>query len=206
MSSLACPENITQVKLLQEVFASATHDASVAMCRWTNSLITLSLDDVCECSLAEACLELHLDQHPVTMVVLNLEGDLGGTMVLMFTDENGRRLASSLLQTLPSDSPDWTEMEASALAETGNILSCAYVDAITRLIDCRLVPSAPEMVKDSGISALEQAIAARALGRDGVLICRTGFHCESEALSWRVLFIPTPALRSAMENAIHTDC
>jgi hypothetical protein len=48
-------------------------------------------------------------------------------------------------------------------------------------------------------------MAAQASGRDTVLVCRTGFHCENENLSWRVMFIPTVALRNAMENAMRTS-
>ena len=44
----------TKIHLFRELFASATHDASTAMCRWTNSLIRLTLDEVCEMPLEEA--------------------------------------------------------------------------------------------------------------------------------------------------------
>lgn len=203
MTHPVCPENPTKLLLLQQLFASATHDASAAMCCWTSSVITLTLDEVCELPLADACIELNLDDEQLTMVVLNLEGEIGGTMVLTFNEENGRKLAASLLQCPVGEGPGWSEMETSALSETGNILGCAYINAITRLIDRQLVPSVPYFVEDYGASVLEQAIVAQALGRDSVLVCRTSFHCENEDLTWRVLFIPTVALRAAMEDAIH---
>lgn len=203
MTLPVCTENASKLQLLQQLFASATHDASAAMCCWTNNLITLTLDEVCELPLAEACLGLNLDDERLTMVILNLEGEIGGSMVLTFTEENGKKLASSLLHTEPSDTPEWSEMEQSALAETGNILGCAYINAITRLIDRELVPSVPYFVQDFGASVLEQALVAQACGRDTVVVCRTGFHCSDENLSWRVLFIPTVAMRDAIEHAIH---
>ncbi len=202
MSQLECSESASKLQLLQQLFASATHDASAAMCCWTNNLITLTLDEVCELPLAEACLGLNLDDERLTMVVLNLEGEIGGAMVLTFTEEDGRRLAGSLLQAAPGSGPEWNDMEMSALAETGNILGCAYINALTRLIDRQLVPSVPYFIQDYGASVLQQAMLAQASGRDSVLICRTGFHCKNENLSWRVLFIPTIALREAMEDAM----
>ena len=202
MTEPACAENASKLQLLQQLFASATHDASVAMCCWTNSLITLSLDEVCEVPLADACCELNIGDEQMTMVVLTLEGEIGGAMVLTFGEEDGRRLAASLLHCEPGEGDDWDEMETSALAETGNILGCAYINAITRLIDRQLVPSVPYFVRDYGASVLQQAMAMQASGRDTVLICRTGFHNENENLSWRVLFVPTVALRTAMEDAM----
>jgi chemotaxis protein CheC len=204
MTNIVPPGDAEKLKLLQQLFAAATHDASAAMCCWTNSVITLTLDEVCEVPLAEACLELNLDDDRLTMVVLNLEGDIGGSMILTFSEDDGRRLAGSLLHCEPNETPDWSEMERSALEETGNILGCAYMNAITRLIDQQLVPSVPYFVQDFGASVLQQALVAQASGRDTVLICRTGFHCQNEDLHWHVLFIPTVALRGAMEEAIHS--
>jgi chemotaxis protein CheC len=198
-----CQTNPAELLLLQQLFASATHDASAAMCRWTNNVITLTLDEVSEVPLADACLELNIDDQRLTMVVLHLEGEIGGTMVLTFNEENGRRLAASLLHCPPETGPGWSEMETSALNETGNILGCAYINAITRLIDRPLVPTVPYFVEDFGASVLEQALVIQASGRDSALVCRTSFHCENEDLTWRVLFIPTVALRAAMEEAIH---
>lgn len=201
MTHVEDPTN-TKIHLLQELFASATHDASMAMCRWTNSLIRLSLDEVCELPLEEACTELNLGDELLTMVVLNLEGEIGGSMVLTFNEKNGRQLAASLLQTEPQPGPEWSELEQSALMETGNILGCAYVNAITRLIDHELLPSIPYFVQDYGASVIQQALVTQAAMRDTVLICRTCFHNEAEELNWWLLFVPSIGLRSAMENAL----
>jgi chemotaxis protein CheC len=197
-------DDTTKLQLLQQLFASATHDASAAMCCWTNNLITLTLDEVCELPLTDACLDVSVDDEPLTIVVLNLEGELGGAILLTFSDESGRRLAASLLHRPPNEGLEWNEMEKSALAETGNILGCAYINAITRLINCPLTPSVPYFVQDYAASVLQQALVAQACGRDTVLICRTSFHCENEDVSWRVLFIPAVALRTAMEDAIQS--
>ncbi len=77
------------------------------------------------------------------MVVMTLDGELGGSLILMFDEVNGRQLAASLLGREAGTEPEWSELEKSALMETGNILGCAYVNALTRLIGTDLRPSAP---------------------------------------------------------------
>jgi chemotaxis protein CheC len=151
------------------------------------------------------CDELNLGDELLTMVVLSLEGELGGEMVLTFDEENGRQLAASLLSRQVDPDSEWSELEKSALTETGNILSCAYMNAVTRLIDHELVPSAPYFVHDYGASVLQQALMAQAMTNDNVLICRTGFHREGEELNWHVLFVPTEALRRRMGDALHAS-
>ena len=204
MTNVRCPEN-TELEVLHQLFASATHDASAAMCRWTDGLITLTLDEVREIPLEDACTELDLGDDLLTMVVLSLEGEVGGEMILSFDEANGRQLVASLLRRPVGSETEWSDLEKSALTETGNILGCAYMNAITRLIDHELVPSAPYFIQDYGASVLQQALMAQAMTSDKVLICRTGFHREGEELNWRVLFVPTHAMRTAMERALHSS-
>lgn len=192
-----------ELLVLNELFGAATHEASAAMCRWTNGLITLSLDEVRELPLESVCQELEWANELVTMVVLSLAGEVGGEMILTFDETNGRRLAAALLGREPSATPEWTPLEKSALTETGNILGCAYMNALTRLIDVELVPSPPYFVQDYGASVLQQALVAQAMTCDQALICRTGFHRSNEELNWHVLFLPTLALRKRMEDALH---
>jgi chemotaxis protein CheC len=205
MTQTLIPDNATKLQLLRQLFATATCDASAAMCRWTGSPITLTVDEVVEIPLGEACVAYNLGDEPLTMVVLVLDGELGGAMMLAFDEPAARRLAATLLQAEPAAGPEWTEMETSALTETGNILGCAYINALTRLIDRQLVPSIPYFVEDYAASVLQQALVTQASGRDSVLVCRTGFHCQNEDLSWRVMFIPSVALRTAMEQALYAS-
>ena len=111
--------------LLHELFTSATHDASAAMCRWTNGLITVTLDEVRRIPLEEVSVEMDMGDELLTMVVLTLEGEVGGNLILVFDDVSGRQLAASLLGREPEADTEWSEIEKSALTETGNILGCA---------------------------------------------------------------------------------
>lgn len=199
--SFRSPEQ-PHLELLHQLFVSATRDASAAMYRWTNGLITLSLDEVHELPLEEVSRALNFSDELLTMIVLSLPGDIGGELILSFDAQNGRQLAASLLGRKVCESPEWTELEKSALNETGNILGCAYVNALTRLIGLDLIPSPPYFIQDYGASVLEQALMAQAITSDIALICRTGFHRLGEELNWSVFFIPSSGMRMHMEEAL----
>jgi len=191
------------LQVLHHLLASATTEASAAMSRWTDGLITLTLDEVRELPLEDACTDLGLGDDLLTMVVLSLEGEVGGQMILTFDETNGRHLAASLLGRPPGQTAEWSELEKSALAETGNILGCAYMNALTRLIGTELIPSAPYFLQDYGASVLQQALLPQLMTGDRVLVCRTGFHRQGEDLNWRVIFVPTDGMRCAMQSALH---
>lgn len=195
-------ENGTALAALKELFASATHDASAAMCRWTNGIISVTLDEVRQVPLEAVSEAVAVGDAMLTMVVMTLEGELGGTLIVMFDDVNGRQLAASLLGREAGVEAEWSELEKSALMETGNILGCAYVNALTRLIDRDLHPSAPYFIQDFGASVLQQAMMTQVAMSDEVLLCEIGFHRKGGRLDWRVVFVPTPALQTALTRAL----
>jgi len=196
-------DNNQALGVLHELFASATHDASAAMCRWTDGLITVTLDEVRQIALEEVSDELGIGDELLTMVVLTLQGEVGGNMILVFDERGGRQLAASLLQSEVGTEPEWSDIEKSALTETGNILGCAYVNAISRLIGTDLAPSAPYFIQDFGASVLQQAVMTQALSSDTLLLCEIGFHREGEELDWRIVFVPTQGMQDAMQRSIH---
>jgi chemotaxis protein CheC len=190
------------LRILHYVLSTATNHASAAMCRWVGGVITLTLDDVAEVPLEEVLPRLNVSDEMVTAVVLTLDGSEGGTLILMFDEASGRHLAATLLHRDVSTNPEWTEIEISALNETGNILGCAYMNALTKLVDAELVPSIPYFLRDYGASVIEQALMAQAISMDKVLVCNTTFHRGDEDLNWNVIFVPSDRLRKKLEAAV----
>ena len=175
------------------------------MCRWTNGLITLSLDEVLKVPLFEVTEKINFSDQLLTMVILTIEGEAGGNLLLTFDEPNGRKLAATLLARKEIGTGDWNDLEISALNETGNIVGCAYLNALTRLIDCDIVPSPPHFVQDYGEAVLQQVLMVQAMSADDILVCRTGFHRDGEDLNWNVIFVPNDGMRLAMEQAFSTS-
>jgi chemotaxis protein CheC len=198
-----CQGDDSGLSSLHELFASATHDASAAMCRWTSGLITVSLDQVRQIPLEDVSTELEIGEEPLTMVVLTLQGEVGGNLILAFDNLNGRQLAASLLGRVVGTTAEWSELEKSALTETGNILGCAYVNALSRLIGTDLMPSPPYFIQDFGASVLQQAVMTQALTSDTLLLCQIGFHRKDQQLDWRVVFVPTQGMQDALQRSLH---
>lgn len=193
------------LELLSHLFASATQHASVAMCQWTGGKVRLSVDEMFETTLDQAAAHLQLDGELLTMVALAVAGDEASQLILTFDDQNGRQLAASLLGRQRRTEPDWSELEKSAIMETGNILGSAYLNELTRLTDRELKPSAPYFMQDFGASVLQQALLMQAALSDRVLLCRTRFDFNDHQVNWNMFFVPGDELLSAMNHALHSN-
>jgi chemotaxis protein CheC len=198
-SSPACT---TRLELLRQLFAAATHEASAAMCRWTEHVITMTVDEVCELPIEEAPAVLNMHDRCLTVVLITVPGELGGDLLLAFDEQRGRRLAATLLGRAPEECDALGELALSALAETGNILGCAYLNALSRLLDVELIPGPPCLVHDYWASVLQQVLLTQASTADQLLVCRTNFDCATAEMDWQTLFVPTPALQQRLEQSL----
>ena len=199
------PENTTDevsLCLLSKLFSAATRHASDAMRGWAQGRVAMALDEVRATTLENAAAEFDLGDELLTMIVLGIQGDLGGQTILAFDDVHGRRFAAGLLGREPSTEQEWSELEQSAAMETGNILASAYLSELTRLTERKLIPSPPFLIQDFGASVLQQALMTQAIDSETVLICRTEFTFDEQSVSWSVLFIPSAELLQTMQDAL----
>ena len=188
--------------LQEQLFSPATHKAAEAMRLWTNGEIQLTLDDVRSIPLESIADGTEFGFELLTMVVLTLQNEFSGQLILTFDDANGRQLAATLLNRPLNTETEWTELEESALNETGNILGCAYVNVLTELIDEELIPSPPQLIRDYGESVLGQAVMSQAMDDENVVFCKTRFEREQQSLDWNLLFVPGKELLDCITQAV----
>ena len=200
--SSTLPHDDSSLSLLQQFFSTATYHASAALCHWTRGQVTLAYDELVVSPLGDAMEQFGEEMGVVAMVVLGIEGSGGTRLILVFDEENGRKLAGTLLRREPNSEAEWSELEQSALMETGNILASAYLNELTRLVGRQLVPSAPMFLQDFGASVLEQALMMQAMDSDEVMISRTRFEFDAKKVNWSMLLLPDDELREALGGAI----
>lgn len=191
-----------KISIFRQLLTSATREASVAMSRWVGEVVDLELEEVRAVPLEEVPTQLGVDDSVSVLVVLTLRPPLAGEIILHFDEGGARALAAALTGIPVPELGLWSELERSALLETGNILGCAYVNALSRMIDHELVPSAPSLVCDFAQSVLEQALALQLQHSDYVVLSRTRFIRGNENLSWWVLFLPSPELQEMMNHSL----
>lgn len=91
-------------------------------------------------------------------IYLMVSGDLEGHMALLVREAEARRLVGVLLPNRPAGQ-DMDELAESTLAEIGNILTSAYVGALTQLTGFDLRPSAPLLAHDQAGAVLDSLAA-----------------------------------------------
>lgn len=188
------------------IFAPAAESASRALARWTHGRVKLELDDVRECEMHELSGSLPADDAPSIMVSVSIAGDQGGQLVLIFQEESARALVGCLLNRTAKPLDAWGELEWSALKETGNICSSAFLSAIRPFVgETVLLPAPPAILRDYVSCVIEQAIMPQLVESDTLLLCQTRMIHEGKAIAFSSLFVPTPELVGALRRFISSS-
>lgn len=128
----------------------------------------------------------------VTGIMLTLEGDIVGSMLFILENTAAHHLVSQMMGT--GNSPvdeSFTEVELSALTEIGNIISGAYLTAISKLTNLHIIPTVPSLAVDMAGAILSvPAIEFGKLG-DKALLIQSQFRDMDIDINGYFILIPT---------------
>jgi chemotaxis protein CheC len=111
----------------------------------------------------------------VVGILLNVTGDIKGSMMFTMDIHAARQLVNILFGNKVSSSLEFDELELSALKEIGNILTASYLSALAGLTNLKILPSVPELAIDMAGAIL--SVPAIEFGKvgDSVLYIETEF-------------------------------
>lgn len=113
-------------------------------------------------------------RHNGVEVVLPLSGSLSGAFILVLGEKARRQLVSALLGEAPK-TPGSSEMERSALKETGNVIASAFLVALEALCGRGGMPGLPELrLKSTDLSSHEEGPGSVLYGLPVSLVGRRG--------------------------------
>jgi chemotaxis protein CheC len=197
-----------QLDALREVANIGAGHAATALSQMIGETIMISVPMINIARLEEVPPQVAGPDEPVAAVLMQMLGDLTGRTLLVFPRRTAHRLAS-LLQRRPTDGPDadskdFTEMDQSAIKEAGNILSSAYMTALSDFMGMMLLPSPPSLAVDMSDAVLTTTYLQFGTDRDLVFCVESEFLMDDTAEKLRGFFLllPDPASLQAILKAI----
>jgi len=133
---------------------------------------------------------------------LGVSGDVSGHVMLLFPESRALECVDLMCGQPPGTTTDADEFAQSAIAELGNIVGSAFVNALADATNLSLHPSPPTVVRDLAM-ALVQSVYAEVLAQDGpVVIIDTVFEdTRGETAGLLILAPDPPALARLQELA-----
>ena len=193
-----------QLDALREVANIGAGHAATALSQMINSTIMISVPTINVSRLEEVPPQVSAPEEPVAAVLMHMLGDLTGRTLLVFPKPTAIRLAELMLKRPHGSSADLGEMEQSAIKEAGNILSSAYMNALSDFMGMLLLPSPPSLAVDMSTAVLTTAYLQFGSDRDYVFCVESEFYMTdvNERLRGFFLLLPDPASLQAILRAV----
>lgn len=193
-----------QLDALREIANIGAGHAATALSQMTGSTIMIKVPAISVASIEELPSQFATQEEPVAAVMMHMLGDLSGRTLLVFPKPTVLRLAELMLRRPVGSSVAFSELEASAIKETGNILSGAYMNALSDFLGMLLLPSPPTLVIDRSAAVLSNALGEFIPDPEAVLCVESEFLLRETNLTLRgyFLLLPDPASLQVMLRAM----
>lgn len=185
-----------QLDALREVANIGAGHAATALSQMTHRTIMISVPEVNIVPLEAVSDLLGEPDDVVAGVLMHMMGDLTGRTLLIFPDESARSICDLVLRRTPGTTTSFGEMEQSGLKEIGNILTSAYLNALSDFMGMMLVPSVPSLVIDLAAAVLTTTYLNFGHDRDFVFCVETAFRFDDQQERLRGHFLLLPDLVS----------
>jgi chemotaxis protein CheC len=197
--------NPNQLDALREVANIGAGHAATALSQMVGETIMISVPTISVAPLGEVPPQVAAPDEPLAVVLVQMVGDLTGRTLLVFPRRTAQRIASMLMRRpVRADARAFSEMEQSAIKEAGNILSSAYMNALSEFMGMLLLPSPPSFAVESSTTALTLNYLQFGAERDYVFCVESEFLLDEsdEALRGYFLLLPDRASLHEILKAI----
>jgi chemotaxis protein CheC len=193
-----------QLDALREVANIGAGHAATALSTMTGGTIMISVPTINIARLEEVPPQISGPEEPVAAVLMNMLGDLTGRTLLVFPKPTAIRLSELMLRRPQGSSRDLGELEQSAIKEAGNILSGAYMNALSDFMGLMLLPSPPSLAIDMSTAVLTTAYLQFGSDKDYVFCVESEFYMKDlqEHLRGFFLLLPDVASLQAILKAV----
>lgn len=196
-----------QLDALREVANIGAGHAATALSQMTGQVIMISVPTINISPLEDVPPHIGDPAEPVAAVLMNMVGDLSGRTLLVFPRPTAIRMAEILIRKPHAGGETLTALEESAIKEAGNILSGAYMNALSDFMGLMLMPSPPSLAIDMAQAVLTTAYLQFGSDRDLVFCVETEFLMQDAGEKLRGFFLLLPDMASlrAILRAMRLD-
>ncbi len=193
-----------QLDALRETANIGAGHAATALSQMTGNTIMITVPTITIAALEDVPLQISDSEEPVAAVLMHMMGDLTGRTLLVFPRPTALRLAQLMLRRPVDPAGEFGELEQSAIKEAGNILSGAYMNALSEFMSLMLLPSPPSLAVDMSAAVLTTAFLQFGIDHDVVFAVETQFYFQGvdERLRGFFLLLPDAASLQALLRAV----
>jgi chemotaxis protein CheC len=174
-----------QLDALRELANIASGNAATSLAQMLGREVDLNVPRVLALPLADAVDACGSPEEATVSVVIPLDGDVTGVVLLLIEPEG----AEALCKLLGVDA--WDEIGESALREIGNILGTSCLNALASMTGLHLEPRPPHLTTDMLGAIVSSLALSQTASTELVLVLDSELAVAGEPCSISFVLLPT---------------
>lgn len=189
--------------VLKEIGNIGAGNATTALAQMLGTKVDMSVPKVSLLEFKDVGSVVGGEELIMVGILLGVEGDITGSIMFLIEKEGARHLTNKLMMGMGSsaEGEDFNEMELSALREVGNIITGAYLNALSGLTNLCIYPSTPDLTVDMAGAILSVPAIQFGIQGDQILMIQNNFFDEVELDGFFIL-LPDMESYSVILNAL----
>lgn len=179
-----------QLDAFREIGNIGAGNAATALSQMTGKRIDITVPQVDILPIQDIIRKIGAADDMVVAVDLRVFGDAPGNMFFLLTRESSMNLLKML--TGQDCREQFTEFQLSALRETGNILTGAYISSIAKLTNMNFVSSVPAVSIDMLASLITTVFIETGQIEEYMISLETKLFESDRAIDGFFFYIPEP--------------
>lgn len=179
-----------EMDVLREVGNIGAGNAATALADILADRVDMTVPELKIVDVSEMTNILGGPENEMVGILVNMTNDVQGMLMFLLDKEFTHLLINVLLDENIEDFSSITDMGISALMEIGNILSGAYVNALSTMTDLNIQLSPPQIAVDMVGAILSYPAAQFGEMGDKLLLIEENFHSRQESVKSHLLIMP----------------
>lgn len=188
MASLSSRE----LEALRAISLEGARAAQQALRQMTGLPVELEVQRVQPLPFADVAPLLGGPEAQVVGLHLKVYGDLRANVLLALPPATALRMVSALFPPGPASLEAMSELEESGLTELGNVVTCAYLGAMSNALRKSMIPSVPAYANDMAGAVVDVLLIEMGQRGDDALVLQSEIR-SGEELEGHLLLMPDPA-------------
>ena len=177
MSHLTLEEmSTTYYDVLKEIGNIGAGNATTALASLLQSKVDMKVPNVMVLDFKDVGNMLGGEEQELVAAYLGVEGDITGSILFLVKEEVALHLVKKLMGDYAQDIRG--EMEQSALKEISNIITGAYLNALSTMTGLRIEPSVPDLTIDMAGAILSVPAIEFGIMGDEMLLIQSQIYDE----------------------------
>ena len=165
----------TYLDVLKEIGNIGAGNAMTALSQMLNCKVDMKVPQVKLLDFNEVGAMMGGEEQVMVGVFLGVEGDITGSMMFLVEQGSAKHLLHKIMGDMVQQE-GFSEIEFSAMQESGNIITGAYLNSLSMMTNLTIIPTPPSLTLDMAGAILSvPAIEFGTLG-DKILLMLTQFR------------------------------